>query len=76
MVKITCDNCGEERPERPATGREWILGYDIEMESPNAIQRSLRFLDRWDSRRILEFGAIHLCCEQCKSEYKTAAPAA
>ena len=76
MVKITCDNCGEERPERQASGKEWILGYDIEMESPNAIQRSLRFLDRWDNRRVLEFGAIHLCCEQCKSEYKTAAPAA
>jgi len=76
MVKITCDNCGIERPERPSTAAvEWILGYDIEMESPNAVQRSLRFLDRWDDRRVMEFGAIHLCCEQCKAEYR-AAPAA
>jgi hypothetical protein len=72
MVKITCDNCGVERPERPAADAEWILGYDIEMESPNAIQRSLRFLERWDNRRVLEFGAIHLCSEQCKLEYKAA----
>lgn len=71
MVKITCDNCGVERPERPAT--EWILGYDIEMESPNAVQRSLRFLDRWDDRRVIEFGAIHICCEQCKAEYRSQA---
>jgi hypothetical protein len=71
MVKITCDNCGAARPERPAAGDEWILGYDIEFESPNAVQRSLRFLDRWDDRRVLEFGTIHLCSEQCKLEYRT-----
>ena len=74
MIKITCDNCGGERPERSAT--EWILGYDIEMESPNAVQRSLRFLDRWDSRRVLEFGAIHLCSEECKAEYRAGSKAA
>jgi hypothetical protein len=66
------DNCGAARPERPAAGQEWILGYDIEIESPNSVQRSLRFLDAWDNRRVLEFGAIHLCCEQCKAEYKRA----
>ncbi len=72
MIKITCDNCGAERPEKPAATAEWILGYDIEIESPNSMQRSLRFLDHWDDRRILEFGSIHLCCEECKAEYKAA----
>jgi len=72
MILITCDNCGVERPERLPSNEEWILGYDIELESPNAVQRSLSFLDRWDDRRVMEFGAIHLCCEECKMEYKTA----
>ncbi len=72
MITITCDNCGAERPERLPAGEEWILGYDIELESPNAVQRSLRFLDRWDDRRVMEFGAIHICSEQCKQEYRTA----
>ncbi|ABF42198.1 hypothetical protein Acid345_3197 [Candidatus Koribacter versatilis Ellin345] len=72
MISITCDNCGAERPERLPSSEEWILGYDIELESPNAVQRSLRFLDHWDDRRVMEFGAIHLCSEQCKVEYKTA----
>ena len=71
MISITCDNCGVERPERLPAGEEWILGYDIELESPNAVQRSLRFLDRWDDRRVMEFGAIHICSEQCKQEYRT-----
>jgi hypothetical protein len=44
----------------------------VEIESPNVVQRSLRFLDRWDDRRVLEFAAIHLCCVQCKEEYKRA----
>ena len=72
MVTITCDNCEATRPERLPAGQEWILGYDVEVESANAVQRSLRFLDRWDDRRVLEFGAIHLCCLQCKEEYKRA----
>ena len=72
MVKILCDNCGKERPEQVPSSAEWILGYDIELESPNAIQRSLRFLDRWDDRRVVEFGAIHLCSAKCKAEYKAA----
>lgn len=76
MVRITCDNCGKERPERPIAGAEWILGYDIEMESPNAMQRSLRFLDHWDDRRVLEFGAIHLCSQACKLAYRLASQAA
>ncbi len=71
MIAITCDNCGAERPERLPVGEEWILGYDIEIESANAVQRSLRFLDRWDDRRVLEFGAIHICSEECKAEYRT-----
>ncbi len=69
MVRITCDNCGAERPETLPSNREWVLGYDLELEAPNAVQRSIRFLDRWDNRRVLELGAIHLCSLQCRDEY-------
>lgn len=70
MVTIKCDSCGAIKPNdltRP--GREWILGYDLEIESPYRLQRSVRFLDRWDDRRVLELGAIHFCSEDCKEEY-------
>ena len=76
MVTITCDNCGATRPEKLPIGVEWILGYDIELETPHAVQRSLRFLDRWDDRRVIEFGAIHICSEECKVEYRTKQAAA
>ena len=70
MITVTCDNCSATRPERLPVGTEWVLGYDIETETKNAVQRSMRFLDRWDDRRVLEFGAIHLCSEECKAEYR------
>jgi hypothetical protein len=54
----------------------WILGYDIEVENANALQRSLRFLNRWDDGRVLELGAIHLCSEKCKDQYIQEARAA
>ena len=69
MVTITCDNCGAEKPERLPANTEWILGYDLETETPNSVQRSIRLLDRWDDRRVLEFGAIHLCSIQCRDGY-------
>ena len=65
MVTITCDNCGAKRPERLPSNTEWILGYDLETETPKSVQRSVRLLDHWDDRRVLEFGAIHLCSIQC-----------
>jgi hypothetical protein len=46
------------------------------MEKANALQRSLRFLDRWDDSRVLELGAIHLCSEKCKDDYIRKARAA
>jgi len=67
MVTISCDGCGEEKPEGKTT--EWILGYDLQVEAPNAVQRSIRFLDRWDDRRVLELGAIHLCSQECRDKY-------
>lgn len=78
MVKITCDICGAVRPERDSRIADdgWILGYDLELENANALQRSLRFLDRWDDARVLELGAIHLCSQQCKDDYIRRARAA
>ena len=78
MVKISCDVCGKVRPSADTRiGNDaWILGYDIEVENANALQRSLRFLNRWDDGRVLELGAIHLCSEKCKDQYIQEARAA
>lgn len=75
MVEIKCDNCDNvrlpnEEPRNPQ--EEWILGWDLVSESPNAVQRSIRFLDRWDNRRVAEFGAIHFCSVKCREAYITA----
>lgn len=69
MVKIICDNCGAERPQNLPSTVEWILGYDLETETPKSVQRSVRLLDHWDDRRVLELGAIHLCSIECRDEY-------
>ena len=53
-----------------------MLGYDLEVENANALQRSLRFLNRWDDARVLELGAIHLCSVKCKDQYIKEARAA
>jgi putative heme degradation protein len=78
MVKITCDVCDKVRPDSDKRLKDdsWILGYDIEVETASALQRSLRFLDRWDNTRVLELGAIHLCSDKCKEEYIREARAA
>jgi hypothetical protein len=70
MVSITCDACGAEKPQEEIRGDfEWILGYDLQSETANAVSRSIRFLDRWDDRRVLELGSIHLCSDECKQSY-------
>lgn len=69
MVSTTCDSCGAEKQERLPANTEWILGYDLETEMPNSVQRSIRLLDHWDDRLVLEFGAIHLCSIQCRDGY-------
>ncbi len=78
MVKITCDVCGKVKPalNKRIAPNGWILGYDLEVENSNALQRSLRFLNRWDNARALELGAIHLCSPECKDEYVAKARAA
>jgi len=78
MVEISCDACGKVKPVAQAGNGspEWVLGYDLEVESPNALQRSMRFLDHWDNRRVLELGAIHFCSAACKEKYISAAKAA
>ena len=69
MVTITCDVCGKEKPQAMANGGNWILGYDLQSESPNAVSRAIRFLDHWDDRRVLELGTIHLCSDKCRQNY-------
>ena len=78
MVKITCDVCGKVKPSLSTRVAQngWILGYDLEIENANALQRSLRFLNRWDNARALELGAIHLCSQECKDDYINKARAA
>jgi len=72
MVNVICDTCGAVKPQKEAgkeDGFEWILGYDLQVQSPKSLQRSIRFLDHWDDRRILELGAIHLCSLECRDKY-------
>lgn len=69
MVSITCDVCGKEKPQALTNGGNWIIGYDLQSEAANAVSRSIRFLDHWDDRRVLELGTIHLCSERCKQNY-------
>lgn len=69
MVTIKCDTCGAAKPATGKPSHQWVLGYDVEVESPWRLQRSVRFLDKWDDRRVLELGAIHFCCEDCKEQY-------
>jgi hypothetical protein len=78
VVKISCDVCGKVRPlaDTRIGNDAWVLGYDIEVENANALQRSLRFLNRWDDGRVMELGAIHLCSEKCKDQYIQEARAA
>lgn len=71
MVTVTCDVCGAKaspNTERKATS-DWIQGWDLYTESRNSVQHSIRFLDRWDGRRVAEFGAIHFCSMACKDQY-------
>ena len=69
MVTIKCDSCGVVKSTDRKPHQEWVLGYDVEVESPWRLQRSVRFLDKWDDRRVLELGAIHFCGEDCKEDY-------
>ena len=75
MVTIKCDNCSATKSQDRRSA-PWILGYDIETESPSAVSHSVRFLDRWDDARILELGAIHLCSLECREKYLKKARAA
>ncbi len=71
MVTVSCDVCDAKKDTDaiPSGNDPWILGFDLELETTNALRRSLTFLDRWDDRRVLELGAIHLCCEACRQQY-------
>jgi hypothetical protein len=70
MVVITCDVCKAKKPTDVISGaEEWILGTDLEVETTRSLRRQLTFYDRWDDRRVLELGAIHLCSEECRQDY-------
>ncbi len=78
MVRITCDVCGKARPQSDQIIGDggWVLGFDLEVETQNSLQRSLRILDRWDDRRVLELGSVQFCCEACRDAYVQKARAA
>lgn len=77
MVTVTCDVCGRKKPGvNELHSPEWVLGYDLQSESPSGVSRAIRFLDRWDDRWALELGAIHLCSETCREKYVRLASAA
>jgi hypothetical protein len=58
MIRVICDTCGVVRNPRQ---QEWILGYDLRVDTPQTVSRSISFFDRWDDSRILQRGAIHFC---------------
>jgi hypothetical protein len=66
MIKITCDTCGTVKS---AGQPEWIIGYDLQFDTPRAVGRSLSFYEHWDNSRILERGAVHFCSPECKEAY-------
>jgi hypothetical protein len=65
MVTITCDVCKRVKQR----DQEWILGFDPDADVTYAVRHSPTFLTVWDSARIFEAGAIHLCSEECEQEY-------
>jgi len=70
MVEIKCDSCGKRKPNNDKRFKEtWLLGWDLQVENKSGVQRSIRFLDKWDDRRIAELGAIHLCSQTCREGY-------
>ncbi len=70
MVTINCDTCGKEKSHNDKKLKEsWIMGSDLQVESKSAVQRSIRFLDKWDDRRVLELGGIQVCSAKCKDDY-------
>ncbi len=71
MVQVSCDVCRKKKDinKIPSGLDPWILGFDLEVETKNSLRRSLNFLDRWDDRRVLDLGAIHLCCDECRERY-------
>lgn len=71
MVEISCDSCGKIKPDddKRLKKETWILGWDLQVENKSGVQRSIRFLDKWDDRRVIELGAIHLCSQACREGY-------
>ena len=73
MVRISCDVCGRVKNR---ADQQWIVGYDLEVETRSGLHRTVQFLDRWNDWRVLEFGVIHLCSEKCRDKYLAVSRAA
>jgi hypothetical protein len=73
MVTIACDACAKQRSRDNADA--WILGFDVPAASA-PMRRSIRFLARWEERRVLDPGSVHFCCEECRNTYVSNAQAA
>ena len=73
MVTITCDTCGKQRTNDAAG--DWLLGFYVPAASA-PMRRSIKFLELWQDRRVLDPGAVHFCCEDCKATYVDNAQAA
>jgi hypothetical protein len=69
MIRITCDTCGIVKSPRQ---QDWILGYDLGLDTPQTVSRSISFFDRWDDSQVLQRGAIHFCSFECKQAYLAA----
>lgn len=57
MVSVSCDLCGRTKSSADKKQpEEWILGYDLQVESEAGLQRRVRFPDHWDDGGFLSSG--------------------
>jgi hypothetical protein len=52
--------------------QDWSLGYDLRVDTPPTVRRSISFYEQWDDSRIMQRGAIHFCSSECKENYVAA----
>lgn len=68
MVRFQCDSCGGIK-EKSET---WILGLAAENIGVTSARRELSIASTWEDKLAVDPLAVHLCSQQCRSDYMTA----
>lgn len=66
MITIGCDICGRQRARENCD--DWLLGFDTPSASAPG-GRDVKFLGKWEQRRALDPGAVHVCGANCRDQY-------